>query len=420
MVAAMAHGRILVWVIVLLICNDSLTPLICRFEALLVSFLTAEGDSRAFLAEALPALVAEHAYWTSGPRAVRLAVPATATIAVSAAAGSGGTGTSAAASAATGAATGGGRGSSSSDMQPASASNLAASGAARSATQVSSSSDGGGDGDASFVTLSRYYADWEEPRPESYREDATLAENLSDDPSSAETDEMRAQLRMCSQKRLYRELASAAASGWDFSSRWMADGVTLGATRTTQTIPADLNALLYLLEVNISRFAAALGDDGTARCFAAAAAARLAVINAVLWDTLSGMWRDAVLDGTGTGAPAAAGSSSAASGAATAPVPAAAGAGSSSATSTGASSSCETADRVRGWRRAPGVFASSWVPLCCGCAPAGGPQAAAAVASLQASGLIMPAGKMSYSHSRLHRYIYGCRHIMSCSLVALL
>ena len=34
--------------------------------------------------------------------------------------------------------------------------------------------------------------------------------------------------------QLYRELASAAESGWDFSSRWMGDGRTLASTRTTQ------------------------------------------------------------------------------------------------------------------------------------------------------------------------------------------
>jgi alpha,alpha-trehalase len=35
-------------------------------------------------------------------------------------------------------------------------------------------------------------------------------------------------------KKLYRNLASAAESGWDFSSRWLEDGRTLGTIRTTQ------------------------------------------------------------------------------------------------------------------------------------------------------------------------------------------
>lgn len=33
---------------------------------------------------------------------------------------------------------------------------------------------------------------------------------------------------------VYREVASAAESGWDFSSRWLADGHTLATIRTTQ------------------------------------------------------------------------------------------------------------------------------------------------------------------------------------------
>jgi alpha,alpha-trehalase len=35
---------------------------------------------------------------------------------------------------------------------------------------------------------------------------------------------------------LYRQLASGAESGWDYSSRWFGDGATLGSIRTTQVI----------------------------------------------------------------------------------------------------------------------------------------------------------------------------------------
>ena len=52
-------------------------------------------------------------------------------------------------------------------------------------------------------------------------------------------------------RRLWRDLASAAESGWDFSSRWLeADGGggagagLLASCRTTRVVPADLNALL--------------------------------------------------------------------------------------------------------------------------------------------------------------------------------
>ena len=35
-------------------------------------------------------------------------------------------------------------------------------------------------------------------------------------------------------EQLYTDLASGAESGWDFSSRWLADGTNLSTIRTTQ------------------------------------------------------------------------------------------------------------------------------------------------------------------------------------------
>lgn len=61
------------------------------------------------------------------------------------------------------------------------------------------------------------------------REDVATAEGLDD----------------AATRRLWRQLASAAESGWDFSSRWLADGRSLSSCRTTQVIPADLNGWLY-------------------------------------------------------------------------------------------------------------------------------------------------------------------------------
>ena len=44
---------------------------------------------------------------------------------------------------------------------------------------------------------------------------------------------------------LWHNIASGAASGWDFSSRWFADGQNLSTCRTSMVLPADLNAFLY-------------------------------------------------------------------------------------------------------------------------------------------------------------------------------
>lgn len=84
-------------------------------------------------------------------------------------------------------------------------------------------------------SIIRYWADWTAPRPESYREDADLAHNVTgtaspNNPAAA---------------GLYRELASGAESGWDYSSRWFADNATLATIRTTQVCVYLTNLLAH-------------------------------------------------------------------------------------------------------------------------------------------------------------------------------
>ena len=62
------------------------------------------------------------------------------------------------------------------------------------------------------------------PRPESYREDLELVEGLKDDGARHD---------------LWRNIRAAAESGWDFSSRWMADGKTLQTTATSELVTAS-------------------------------------------------------------------------------------------------------------------------------------------------------------------------------------
>ena len=98
----------------------------------------------------------------------------------------------------------------------------------------------------SSAVLNRYWDRGAAPRPESYREDYELAQGHPPD----------------SQEALYRNLRSAAESGWDFSSRWLADGQSLATTITTDIIPVDLNALLYAAEEALSRLYGLRGDAG--------------------------------------------------------------------------------------------------------------------------------------------------------------
>lgn len=73
------------------------------------------------------------------------------------------------------------------------------------------------------------------PRPESYREDFESGNNF-------ETDEEK--------EEHYRELKTAAASGWDFSSRWFINenGTNVGTLvdlKAQYIIPVELTAILH-------------------------------------------------------------------------------------------------------------------------------------------------------------------------------
>ena len=88
--------------------------------------------------------------------------------------------------------------------------------------------------------LQRYYDQLDTPRPEARLADETVAGHARR--PAAET---------------YRDLRSAAESGWDFSSRWLDDGRSLSTIHTTDVVPVDLNCLLWHLESSLGLTAAA-------------------------------------------------------------------------------------------------------------------------------------------------------------------
>ncbi len=127
--------------------------------------------------------------------------------------------------------------------------------------------------DGSF--LNRYWDDRDTPRDESWREDIATAK-LSGRPAS----------------EVYRDLRAGAASGWDYSSRWLRDPNRLASIRTTQYIPVDLNAFLYKLETTIVRLAEEEGELLTSRSWQKKADARRKAMNHYLWDDIAGVYRD--------------------------------------------------------------------------------------------------------------------------------
>jgi alpha,alpha-trehalase len=123
--------------------------------------------------------------------------------------------------------------------------------------------------------LNRYWDDSDAPRDESYYEDVALARSSPRPPQTT-----------------YRELRAAAESGWDFSSRWFADGRTLSSIDTTEIVPVDLNALMFGLENAIRAACERAGDRDCAADFARRAAARRAAIDRTLWDQSRGVYLD--------------------------------------------------------------------------------------------------------------------------------
>jgi alpha,alpha-trehalase len=123
--------------------------------------------------------------------------------------------------------------------------------------------------------LNRDWDDADTPRDESYREDTELARSSGRLPG-----------------QLYRDLRAAAESGWDFGSRWLADGQTLATINTTQIISIDLNSLLFGLEQAIRQGCERAADHACVSEFAHRVAARRDAVNRYLWDAGEGVYRD--------------------------------------------------------------------------------------------------------------------------------
>ncbi|WP_114953077.1 alpha,alpha-trehalase TreF [Sphingosinicella terrae] len=123
--------------------------------------------------------------------------------------------------------------------------------------------------------LNRYYDARDVPRDESYAADVGTAARA---------------YRPAAE--VYRDLRAAAESGWDFSSRWLADRRELATIRTTSIVPPDLNALLHGLEQAIAAGCGRAGDAACAQAFAAKAEARRAAMTGYLWNEANGLFDD--------------------------------------------------------------------------------------------------------------------------------
>ena len=121
--------------------------------------------------------------------------------------------------------------------------------------------------------MNRYYDNKDFPREESYAEDVALK-------------------GIFSQPMLH--LRAACESGWDFSSRWFADGKSLEQIRTADILPVDLNCLMYHLEKVIFRAHQISGDEINMEKYFKLSNRRAEAINTIFYNNTIGAFVDVV------------------------------------------------------------------------------------------------------------------------------
>ncbi|WP_083301889.1 alpha,alpha-trehalase TreF [Kozakia baliensis] len=116
--------------------------------------------------------------------------------------------------------------------------------------------------------LNRHWDDLDTPRDESYPEDVETANNAKSRPPSD----------------VYRDLRAGGETGWDFSSRWLADGHTLATIHTTDLVTIELNSLMAHLEQTLAHAYAVSGKLKLAGHYGDMAEQRTMDIRRLMWN----------------------------------------------------------------------------------------------------------------------------------------
>ncbi|KAI1493709.1 glycoside hydrolase family 37 protein [Biscogniauxia mediterranea] len=141
-------------------------------------------------------------------------------------------------------------------------------------------------------SLAHYGVSNTEPRPESYREDYITANNKSYYSASGIIYPESKPLDDSEKATLYANLASGAESGWDYSSRWMANPsdaandvyFPLRSLNTANIIGVDLNSILYANEITIADYLNFCGHKDAATEFEEMAQNRSVAMYDLMWN----------------------------------------------------------------------------------------------------------------------------------------
>ncbi|MBM7418836.1 MULTISPECIES: trehalase family glycosidase [Chryseobacterium] len=120
--------------------------------------------------------------------------------------------------------------------------------------------------------LNRYFDEENEPRPESYLIDIEDGENAGEE--------------------FFRNIRSACESGWDFSSRWFADGDKIQTIETLNLAQVDLNSLLWHLENTLAKSSSLQNLSEKEKYYSERATGRKQMIDKYFWDENSGTYKD--------------------------------------------------------------------------------------------------------------------------------
>ncbi len=121
--------------------------------------------------------------------------------------------------------------------------------------------------------LNRYFDDENAPRPESYMID------IEDSKDSSNSE-------------FYRNIRAACESGWDFSSRWFADGETIQSIETLNLAQVDLNCLLWYLEKTLEKTSELKNFEEKKNYYSQKAESRKQSINKYFWNEDEKIYND--------------------------------------------------------------------------------------------------------------------------------
>ncbi|XP_055348794.1 trehalase-like isoform X2 [Paramacrobiotus metropolitanus] len=129
-----------------------------------------------------------------------------------------------------------------------------------------------------IYTMNRYRGGMNQPRPEMYREDVEQAALLKNGRSHED---------------LYSNIAAAAESGIDFSTRWLDNqDAPFNNIRTKTILPVDLNAFLCAQERLMGTFYDLTGNAKKSALYHSKAKSRGSAMHDIFWNEELSMWRD--------------------------------------------------------------------------------------------------------------------------------